>query len=355
MNEKILAINPGSTSTKIAVYNGELCLFEDTVRHQGEEMLAYETIVDQLEFRLKIILEKLDERKISLDELTAIVGRGGMLKPLSGGTYEVSQEIINDLKVGVQGQHASNLGGLLASKISEMNNTKAYIVDPVVVDELEPEARLTGFHGVERRSIFHALNQKAVAKKHAESLKKPYEEMNFIVAHLGGGISVGAHCRGRVIEVNNAVDGEGPMSPERAGTLPSGSLVDICFSGKNTQEEVEKMINGKGGIMSHLGINDNRDVVKLASEGNEKAALVQKAMIYQIAKAIGECSAVLRGEVDAILITGGIAYEKQLVKDVENYVRFIAPVTAYPGEDEMEALVKGVLRVINGVESIKIY
>lgn len=355
MREKILAINPGSTSTKIAVYQAETCLFEDTIRHQGEELKDYKTIVDQFDFRLSLILERLDKHHINISELTAVVGRGGMLKPLSGGTYEVSNEIINDLRIGVQGQHASNLGGLLAHEISTKANIKAYIVDPVVVDELEPEARVTGVLGIERKSIFHALNQKAVAKKHAQSLNKPYNDLNLIVAHLGGGISVGAHYKGRIVEVNNAVDGDGPFSPERAGTIPSGALVDLCFSEQYNKNEIKKMINGKGGIMSHLGLNDDREVIKLADEGNTTAALIQKAMTYQVAKSIGACSAVLCGQVDAILITGGIAYDKQLIKDIKSYVGFIAPVIAYPGEDEMEALVLGVLRVIRGEEETKVY
>lgn len=355
MKDKILAINPGSTSTKIAVYRSEECLFEDTIRHQGEELKPYATIVDQFEFRLSVIMDRLNEHNIKINELAAVVGRGGMLKPLAGGTYEVTEQIIEDLKIGVQGQHASNLGGILAKEISKQAGVKAYIVDPVVVDELEPEARVTGVSGIERKSIFHALNQKAVAKKHALSLNKPYEELNLIVAHLGGGISVGAHAKGRIIEVNNAVDGDGPMSPERAGTLPSGALVELCFSGKYTENEIKKMINGKGGIMSHLGVNDDREVIKLAEAGNLNAALIQKAMTYQIAKSIGACSAVLFGKVDAILVTGGIAYDKQLIKDLQEYVGFIAPLIAYPGEDEMEALAFGVIRVLRGQEEVCSY
>ncbi len=355
MKEKILAINPGSTSTKIAVYEGEACIFEETIRHKGEELKIFDAIVDQFEFRLSLILEHLENRDINILDLTAVVGRGGMLKPLSGGTYEVTDQVIADLTIGVQGQHASNLGGILANEISKRAQVKAYIVDPVVVDELEAEARVTGVLGVQRKSIFHALNQKAVAKKYALSLNKPYDQLNLIVAHLGGGISVGAHHLGKVVEVNNAVDGDGPLSPERAGTIPSGALVDLCFSGNYTENEIRKLINGKGGIMAHLGVNDDREVIQLAKEGNTKAALIQKAMTYQIAKSIGACSAVLCGKVDAILITGGIAYDQQLIKDINRYVGFIAPIKAYPGEDEMEALALGVVRVLRGQEQSRIY
>ncbi len=355
MSSRILAINPGSTSTKIALFEDEQCLFEETLRHSSDELGVYEDIMSQTDFRLNVIMDVLKKQSVSIDSLTAVVGRGGMLKPLTGGTYEVSESVIHDLKIGKQGQHASNLGGVLAKEISIKASVKAYIVDPVVVDELQPEARLTGIPSIPRKSIFHALNQKATAKKHAMSIGEKYEDLNLIIAHLGGGISVGAHMNGRVVEVNNAVDGEGPMSPERAGTIPSGALVELCFSGEYSKEEIKKMINGKGGIVSYLGINDYRDVLKMAKGGNEQAQLIQKAMTYQVAKAIGECAAVLCGKVDAILVTGGIAYDKTIIEDLTNYVGFVAPVIAYPGEDEMEALAMGVLRVIKGEEALMVY
>lgn len=352
---RILTINPGSTSTKIAIFDNEKPVMETTLRHPAEEINKFDKIFDQYEFRKNVILETLSENGINLTKLSAVVGRGGLLKPIQGGTYTVSDSMIADLKVGILGEHASNLGGILASEIAKQLNIPAFIVDPVVVDEMDEVARISGMPELARKSIFHALNQKAVARRAAAEMGKSYEDINVIVAHLGGGISVGAHKNGRVIDVNNALDGEGPFSPERAGGLPVGDLAKMCFSGKYTLDEIKKKIKGQGGLVAYLGTNDGREVAKMIEEGNEKAALVYEAMAYQVAKEIGSCAAVLKGKVDAVILTGGIAYDKQFVKWISDRVSFISQVIVYPGEDEMIALAEGGLRVLRGEEAARIY
>ena len=287
--------------------------------------------------------------------MDAIVGRGGLLKPIVSGTYSVNDNMLKDLKENVQGEHASNLGAIIANEIARSINKPAFIVDPVVVDEMEDIARLSGVPELPRKSIFHALNQKAVAKRYAQENMKNYEDINVIVAHMGGGVSVGAHKNGRIIDVNNALDGEGAFSPERSGGIPSGDLARMCFSGKYTLEEILKKITGKGGFVAYLDTNDGRIVRQLASEGDMKAKLVYEAMGYQVAKDIGAAAAVLCGKVDAIILTGGIAYEKMMVDIIKEKVEFIAPITVYPGEDEMLALAQGALRVLNGQEEVKEY
>ena len=352
---RILTINPGSTSTKIAIFDNEKPVLETTLRHPAEEINKFDKIFDQYEFRKNVILETLNDNGINLTKLSAVVGRGGLLKPIQGGTYNVSENMIEDLKVGVLGEHASNLGGILANEIAKQLNIPAFIVDPVVVDEMDAVARISGMPELERKSIFHALNQKAVARRAAAEMGKSYEDLNVIVAHLGGGISVGAHQKGRVIDVNNALDGEGPFSPERAGGLPVGDLAKMCFSGKYTVDDIKKKIKGQGGLVAYLGTNDGREVEKMIAEGNEKAALDYEAMAYQVAKEIGSCAAVLKGNVDAVILTGGIAYDKQFVKWISDRVAFISQVIVYPGEDEMIALAEGGLRVLRGEEKAKTY
>lgn len=352
---RILAINPGSTSTKIAIYDDEKPVLETTLRHPAEEINKYDKIYDQYEFRKNVILDTLNEKGINLTKLNAVVGRGGLLKPIKGGTYAVNEKMLEDLKVGVLGEHASNLGGILAHEIASKLNIPSFIVDPVVVDEMEDVARISGMPEIERKSIFHALNQKAVARRAAKEKEKTYEEMNLVVAHLGGGISVGAHEKGRVIDVNNALDGEGPFSPERSGGLPVGDLAKLCFSGKYALDDIKKKIKGKGGLVAYLGTNDGREVVKMIENGDEKAELVYKAMAYQVAKEIGSCAAVLKGKVDAIVITGGIAYDNMFVSWIKERVGFIADVLVYPGEDEMIALAEGGLRVLRGEEKAQEY
>lgn len=347
---KSLIINPGSTSTKIGVFEDETLLFEETLRHSTEEIGKYDTIVDQKDFRRKIITDLLESKNFDLKSLDVVVGRGGMLKPIPGGTYAVTDALLEDLKIGVQGQHASNLGGILAKEIADSIGVPSYIVDPTVVDEMAPVARYSGVPELPRVSIFHALNQKAVAKRYAKEAGKPYWSLRLIVVHMGGGVSVGAHENGKVIDVFNALDGDGAFSPERAGAVPSGALVKMCFSGKYTEKEVYSKIVGKGGFNAYLNTNDMREVSKMANEGNEKAAEAKQAFIYQVAKDIGSMACVLKGKVDRIILTGGIAYGMDVVAALKEYAEWIAPVTVYPGEDELLALAQGALRVLNGEE-----
>lgn len=354
MSYKILIINPGSTSTKIGVYEDETQLMEETLRHTTEEIAQYDTIYDQKDFRKNVILDVLKEKDVDLNSIDVVVGRGGLLKPIPGGTYATTPELLEDLKIGKQGQHASNLGGLLAYDIAQEIDVPSYIVDPVVVDELQDVARLSGHPLMDRVSIFHALNQKAVAKRYAKEAGKPYDELNLIVVHMGGGVSVGAHKNGQIIDVANALDGDGPFSPERSGGLPSGQLMKVCFSGDYTQAEVGKMINGNGGFNAYLGTNDMREVVEMAKT-DEKAALVRDAFHYQLGKEIGSMAVVLDGKVDQIILTGGIAYNQITCDYFKDHCGFIAPITVYPGEDELLALAQGALRVMNGEEEAKQY
>lgn len=351
---RILTINPGSTSTKIAVYDNETEVFEKTLRHSAEEIGQYAKIADQFEFRKNVIEDALNEANIKAEELDAVVGRGGLLRPIKGGTYAVSKNMTHDLMEGPR-EHASNLGGVIAKEIADSVNIPSYIVDPVVVDELSDVARISGMPELERVSIFHALNQKAIARRAAKEMGKSYAESNFVVAHLGGGVSVGAHENGRVVEVANALDGEGPFSPERSGGLPVGDLAKMCFSGEYTLDEIKKKITGKGGLVAYLGTSDGRDVEAMIEAGDKKAELVYEAMAYQVAKEIGACAAVLKGNVDAILITGGISYSKMFVDMIKERVAFIADIKVYPGEDEMLALAQGGLRVLKGEEEAQIY
>lgn len=352
---RMLIINPGSTSTKIAVYDDLNPVFVETLRHSTEELSPYKTIFEQYDFRKDVILKAVENKGIHIKTLNAVVGRGGLLKPIEGGTYAVNEAMIEDLKVGVQGQHASNLGGIIAFEIAKSLNIPSFIVDPVVVDEMEDIARISGMPEIERKSIFHALNQKAVAKRYAKECGKRYEDLNLIVAHMGGGISVGAHKGGKVVDVNNALDGEGPFSPERTGSLPVGELMKLCFSGKYTHDEMKKKICGKGGFVAYLGTNDGREVKKMMDEGNKEAELVYKAMAYQVAKEIGALGAVLCGKVDAIILTGGLAYGTELVEWIKERISFVGPIVVYPGEDEMLALAEGGYRVLTGEEKAKEY
>ena len=355
MSIKSLIINPGSTSTKIGVFEDETLLFEETLRHSTEEISQYATIVDQKDFRKKIITDLLEKKNFDLKTLNVVVGRGGMLKPIPGGTYAVSDELLHDLKIGVQGQHASNLGGILAREIGDSIGVPSFIVDPVVVDELIPIARYSGVPELPRTSVFHALNQKAVAKRFAKEQGKAYDSLNLIVVHMGGGVSVGAHEKGNVIDVFNALDGDGAFSPERAGAVPSGALVKLCYSGKYTEKEVYKKIVGGGGFNAYLNTNDMRDVEKMVEGGDKNAEEIRDAFIFQVAKNIGSMSCVLKGKVDQIIMTGGIAYDKQVIAGLKERVGFIAPVTVYPGEDELLALAQGALRVLNKEEAAKEY
>ncbi|MBW6478674.1 MAG: butyrate kinase [Bacteroidales bacterium] len=354
--ELLLAINPGSTTTKIAVFRNTREMFLKTIRHSCEDIEKFEKITDQYEFRRDIILKELKDAEIVIENIQVVVGRGGLVKPIKSGVYEMNDALINDLKVGVLGQHASNLGGLIAHEIAQsLPEARAFIADPVVVDELDDIARISGHPEIERISIFHALNQKAIARQHARAVAQTYEALNLIVAHLGGGISVGAHYQGRVIDVNQALDGDGPFSPERSGSLPVGALVKLCFSGKYTEKQIKKMITGRGGLVAYLGTNDAYEVEKIALSGDEKAKLIYDAMAYQVAKEIGAMSTVLKGDVDAILLTGGIAYGKPFVDRLTERIRHISPVYVYPGEDEMRALAMNGLMVMKGETEPLVY
>ncbi len=350
MSIKTLVINPGSTSTKIGIFEDETLLFDETLRHSTEEIARYDSIIDQRDFRRDIILEFLKSKDFNIKTLDVVVGRGGMLKPIPGGTYAVNDALAHDLEIGVSGQHASNLGGILAKEIADSIGKPSYIVDPVVVDELCDEARVSGVPELPRISIFHALNQKAVAKRYAAETGKDYASLNLIVVHMGGGVSVGAHKQGRVVDVFNALDGDGAFSPERAGGVPSGSLIKMCFSGKYTEKEVYKKIVGAGGFNALLGTNDMREVAKMIQDGKENADLFRRAFIMQVAKDIGSMACVLSGKIDQIIITGGIAYDKVVTAGLQERCGFLAPITVYPGEDELLALVQGGLRVLRGEE-----
>ena len=355
MSIKSLIINPGSTSTKLGIFEDETLVMDETLRHSTEEIAKYASIIDQKDFRKNIILDFLKEKNIDVKSFNVIVGRGGLLKPIPGGTYPVTDKLIADLKTGVQGQHASNLGGILAKEIADQIGVPSYIVDPVVVDELIPLARYSGMPEISRSSIFHALNQKAVARRYANENGKKYEDLNLIVIHMGGGVSVGAHEKGRVIDVFNALDGDGAFSPERAGGVPTGGLIRLCFSGKYTEKEIMKMAVGNGGFNAYLGTNDARDVIRRIDEGDAKAKEVMDAFIFQISKNVGAMATVLKGKVDQIIITGGIAYNERVTGAIKERVGFIAPVTLYPGEDELLALAQGALRVMNGEEKAQEY
>ncbi|MBZ2175964.1 butyrate kinase [Schnuerera sp. xch1] len=352
---RLLVINPGSTSTKIAVFDNEEVVFEGTLRHSTEELTTYEKVTDQYEFRMNIVLEALNKNDIDINTFSAIIGRGGLLKPIEGGTYKVNERMLEDLKSVEKGEHASDLGGFLAHGIAQRIGAEAYIVDPVVVDELTDVARISGLKEIERASIFHALNHKAVARRHAKLQEKKYEDMNLIVAHLGGGISVGAHQNGKVIDVPNALNGQGPFSPERTGALPVGDLIKLCYCGKFTYEEMKKKISGKGGLVSYLNTNSALEVKEMIDNGDEYAKLIYYAMAYQVSKEIGSCAAVLKGKVDGILLTGGIAHDKMFTDWISESISFISDVYIYPGEDELTALAEGGLRVLRGEEEAKEY
>ncbi|WP_373428058.1 butyrate kinase [Neobacillus niacini] len=352
---RILVINPGSTSTKIGVFDNEISIFEKTIRHDSEMINSFDNIIDQYEFRKNTILETLDNAGINISKLSAVCGRGGLLRPIEGGTYAVNTTMLEDLRTGFAGQHASNLGGIIAYEIASGLNIPSFIVDPVVVDELEPIARISGFSLIERVSIFHALNQKAVARRVSKELGKKYTELNLIVTHMGGGITVGVHKQGKVIDVNNGLHGDGPFSPERAGTVPVGDLVALCYSGQYYRDEIMKKLVGQGGLVGYLGTNDAVEVEKRIEAGDEQASLIYEAMAYQVAKEIGAASAVLAGKVDAIVLTGGLAYGKGFVKSITDRINWIADTIVHPGENELQALAEGALRVLRGEERVKEY
>jgi len=321
-----------------------------------DELLRYKNIIDQFDFRKALIIDAIVEEGIEVDSIKYVIGRGGLTYPMESGVYRINHQMIKHAREGVFGQHASNLGPLMADYIAlQIPNAHAFIADPVVTDELEEVARFAGHPKFERRSIFHALNQKATARLHAKKMKASYEKLRLIVAHLGGGISVGAHKYGRVVDVNNAFDGEGPFSPERSGTLPVGQVIDICFERRYSKSQIQRMVVGEGGFVSYLGTNDAKEVEERVKKGDSKARLVQEALFYQVAKMIGEMAVVLDGKVDAILLTGGLAFNKNLTKYVKTKAGFIAPVFTYPGEDELKALAMNALRVARGEVEVREY
>lgn len=352
---RLLVINPGSTSTKIAIFDNEKAIFEETLRHDALELYKFNKIINQYEFRKQVILETLHQQGINITKLSAVIGRGGLLRPIPGGVYQIDDFMLNDLREGKYGEHASNLGAIIAYEIASKLNIPSYIVDPVVVDEFEPIARFSGLPEINRKSIFHALNQKAVARRIAKELNLEYEKANFVVCHMGGGITVGAHSNGRVIDVNNGLDGEGPFSPERTGTIPVGDLISLCLSGDYVESEIRRKIVGKGGLVAYLGTNSAVEVENRIEAGDSEAAKVYDAMAYQIAKEIGAYSAVLKGKIDAIILTGGLAYGKEFIQTITQYISWIAPVKVHPGENELQALAEGGLRVLRGEEKEKIY
>lgn len=352
---KILAINPGSTSTKIGIYEDEKPVLIETLRHSVDDLKDYHKVVEQVPYRLDLIEKLFKEKNININSFDAIVARGGLIDSLPcGGTYEINDKMLNDLLNAKNGDHASNLGGILARNIGDRIGVKSYTVDPTVVDEMFEFAKYSGCPELPRYSKFHVLNQKAVAKRYAKENGKKYEDVNVIVCHMGGGISVGAHLHGKVVDVNNTLDGEGPFTPERTGTLPTGDLVKLCYSGKYTFEEMYQKVMGKGGLVAYCGTNSFRDVQEQADK-DPKVKSIVNGFVYDISKFIGAMSIALKGKVDAIILTGGIAYNKETTDAISEYVKHIAPVVIYPGEDELLSLVQGTLRVLNKEEELNNY
>jgi butyrate kinase len=359
---RLLVINPGSTSTKVAVYEDEQPLFVETLRHSSQEIGAFSHILDQYEFRLRAVQRLLQERQIPIESLSAVIGRGGLLEPIPSGTYQVSERMVARLRQrNKEREHASNLGALLAGEIAAQAGVPAFIVDPVCVDEFDDIARVSGLPEIERKSLSHALNLKAVARRVAADLGRPYQELNLVIAHLGGGISVTAHRWGRMVDVNQALDGTGPFSPERSGGLPVGDVVRMCYGVAPyegwalTYDQMFCKLAGQGGLVAHLGTNSAIEVEQRIEAGDGHARLIYEAMAYQIAKEIGAMATVLAGQVDAIVVTGGVAHSRMLLDWLEPRVAWIAPLLVYPGEDEMLALAQGALRVLRGEELAKVY
>ena len=356
MDRFILVINPGSTSTKIAVYNNRNENFLINVKHDKERLSEFDRIFDQYEYRESMIKEILVKAAIDLRKIDIIVGRGGLFKPIAGGVYRVNEKMIRDVKNPI-GEHESNLGGVIAYELAREigRDVQAIIVDPTCVDEMDDIARISGMPELPRRSFLHALNQRAIGRKFAQEINKNYDEINVIVVHMGGGISAGAHCKGRIIDVNNGLNGDGPFSPERSGGLPVGQLVDLCFSGRFTRNEIMKKIKGNGGLYAYLGTSDAVEIERRIEQGDENAKLIYDAMCYQVAKEIGALATVLKGEVDGILLTGGLAYSKMIIDNITDRVKYLGTVKTYPGEGEMEALALNGYLVLTDEIEVKEY
>ena len=353
---QILAINPGSTSTKIAVYDDEKPILLRTIRHTAEELSKFEDVIYEFPFRKQLVIDELKRQDIPL-QFDAVIGRGGLVKPIAGGTYEINQAMLDDTHSGIaMHNHACNLGCLIAYDIAkDIPGCRSFIADPGVVDELNDYARISGSPLMNRICIWHALNQRAIAKRFAKEIGRRYDDMRLIICHLGGGISIAAHDHGRAVDANNALDGEGPFSPERAGSLPAADLIRLCFSGKYTEAQLLKRVAGQAGLTAHLGSNDMRAIEKRISEGDEHAKLIVDAMIYHVAKNIVAEGAVLCGKIDAILLTGGLARSEYIITGLRRRIDFLAPVYCYPGEDEMEALAMNALEVLRGRQEAKVY
>lgn len=353
MTYKILAINPGSTSTKIAIYEDERELFTTSLEHSPEEIEKYDSIQDQFEMRRDAVLNFLEEKGFDIRELAAVVGRGGMLPPVKTGAYEVNELMLKTLRERPYMEHASNLGAPIAYEIAKAAGVKAYIYDSVRADEMTDIARISGMPDIPRMSTSHVLNTRAVAMKVAKKYGKRYDEMNFVVAHLGGGISLNVHEKGRIVDIVS--DDEGAFSPEGSGRVPCRLLIELCYSGKYDKKAMLKKLRGNGGLKAYLGTTDARKVERMIEAGNEKARLVYEALAYQVAKNIGELATVVSGKVDAIILTGGLAHSKMLTSWIIKRVEFIAPVEIVAGENEMESLAYGILRVLRGEEEARIY
>lgn len=350
----ILVINPGSTSTKVGIYSGEKIILSHSLKHDVEEIQKFETIYDQKNMRIELIIQWLKDKDINIKDFQCVVGRGGLLRSIPGGTYEVTEKMLQDLRIGVQGKHASNLGGIIAYNIAKRIGVPSYIVDPVSVDEICEEARISGLPEIPRRSLLHALNMKSVIRHVCKKRNLDFFKSSFVVAHLGGGISISPFKDGKLIDCNNASQ-EGPFSPDRSGTLPVGQVVELAFSGKYSAKQLSKKVMGQGGLIAYIGTNDGKAVDKLIDEGNKKVELIFKAMAYQISKEISAMATVLKGKVDAIIITGGLAYNHKLMNWIKEYVGFIGKIELVPGENELLSLGEGAKRVLKGEEKAKIY
>lgn len=356
MNKRILVINPGSTSTKIAVYNNQKKEYLKNINHPKDFLLNFKSVADQFDYRKKIIIEDLQCAGIDIHDFAIIAGRGGLLKPITGGVYKVNEKMLSDIK-NPMGEHASNLGGMIAYSIAKETgkDIPAIIVDPECIDEFEEIARISGMPEIPRKSFVHALNQKAIARTFSKEINQNYEEINLIIAHMGGGISVGAHCRGKIIDVNNALDGDGPFTPERCGGIPAGQLVELCFSGKYPKEKILKILKNQGGLYAYLGTGDAIKIENMIINGDENAELVYDAMIYQIAKEIGAMSTVLKGVVHGILLTGGLAHSSIITDKLIERVKHLGQIKIYAGEGELEALAMNALMVLNNEIEVKEY
>ncbi len=356
MKVKILVINLGSSSTKIAVYDNDKLFLKKVFRHDPKEIIKFENSIAQKEFRKQQIVNFVNENNYNLEKIDVFVGRGGLVKPIEGGTYIVNDKMIRDLTSMKYGDHVSNLGAIIAYEFATKYNKKAYTVNPVVIDELSPYAKVSGFNGIPRKSIFHALNQKAVGNRYAKSIGKSYKDLNLIIVHMGGGISIGLHEKGKVVDVNNALGGEGPFSPERAGTLPVSGIIDFWHENPSlTQTDLKRLLVTKGGLYSYLNTSSGMEIAKRIKNNDEEAKFYLTAMLYQVIKNIGSLYFAAKGDIDAVIFTGGLVYQKYLQEKIKKMMLANLKVVFYPGEDELSALAEGVLRVLNGEEVAKEY